>query len=114
MSKTKFVLLLFLVLVPAAAIHAQSSDNVTIKVAVVDKALNLKNVPKFALAIRKDGDIGFGERRVSTSLDGVASLALSQGEYVVSSVDPLVFEDRTFSWAQPFTVHSSQPVKLEL
>jgi S1-C subfamily serine protease len=114
MSKTKFVLLLFLVLVSAAAIHAQSSDNVTIKVTVVDKALNLKNVPKFALAIRKNGDIGFGERRISTSVDGVASLALSEGEYVVSSVDPLVFEDRTFGWTQPFTVLSSQPVTLEL
>ncbi|HYJ90426.1 MAG TPA: hypothetical protein VEV84_03895, partial [Pyrinomonadaceae bacterium] len=77
MSKTRSVLLLFLTILLAAAAYAQSTDNVTIRVTVVNKALELKNVPKFALVIRKTNDTSFSERKVSTDVNGNASLTLS-------------------------------------
>jgi len=114
MLKTKYVLLLVVAIALAASVHPQSPDNVTIKIAIVDKTLNLKNVPKFGLVVRKADDTDFTERKVSTALDGTATLDLPPGDYVISSANPLPFEDRTFSWEQPFKVDAGQAVTLEL
>lgn len=112
MSKTKSVLLLFF----AFAFHAfaQSPDNVTVKVAIVDQALNLKNVPKLVLTVRKPNDPAFAERRVSTAFDGTAALSLPQGDYVVKSERPVVFENRSFTWEVPLTVATASGFTLEL
>lgn len=114
MSKTKSVLLLVVTVALAAAAYAQSPNNVSVKVAIVDKALNLKNVPKFGLAVRKLDDTGFAERKVSTALDGTISLSLPPGDYVISSPNPLPFEDRSFRWEEPFKVDAGQSVTVEL
>jgi Trypsin-like serine proteases, typically periplasmic, contain C-terminal PDZ domain len=114
MLKTKSVLRLIFVIVLAGAVYPQSPDNVTFKITVVDKALNMKNVPKFVVVVRKRGDSAFSERRVSTALDGLATLLLSPGDYVAASANPLVFEDKTFAWEQPFKVESGKAVTVEL
>jgi S1-C subfamily serine protease len=114
MLKTKSVLLLIVAVALAAAVYPQSPDNVIVKITIVDKALNLKNVPKFALVVRKPDDPGFSERKVSTEFDGSATLSLAPGDYVVFSPDPIVFEDRIFSWEQAFKVESSKAVTVEL
>ncbi len=54
--KTKYVLLLAVAILCVATAYSQSRDNVSLKVAVVDKGLNLKNVPKFVLIVRKAND----------------------------------------------------------
>ena len=114
MLKTRFVLLLVIALLLAAAAIAQSPDNVTIKVTVVDKALNLKNVPKFALVVRKSDDAASAERKLSTATDGSATVSLDPGSYVVSSTNPLVFEGHSFSWEQQFKIESVKAVTIEL
>ncbi|MEP7075323.1 MAG: serine protease [Acidobacteriota bacterium] len=114
MLKARFALLLFVVIALAAAIYPQSPDNVSVKIAIVDKALNLKNVPKFGLVISNPSDTGFVERKISTAMDGTASVSLPPGDYVLSSAAPLPFEDRIFSWEQPFQVESGQAVTVEL
>ena len=81
--KTKFALLCALFAIFASLLSAQSTENVSVKVVVVDGALNLKNVPKFALVIRRNGD--GNETRVSTNSDGQAFASLPAGDYVLAS-----------------------------
>lgn len=114
MLKTKAALLLIVAVAFVVSVYPQSTANVTIKITMVDKALNLKNVPKFGLIVRKSGDASFVESRVSTTLDGTATLSLPPGDYVISSVNSLPFEDRIFSWEHPFKVDASQAVTVEL
>ncbi|HLA95225.1 MAG TPA: serine protease, partial [Pyrinomonadaceae bacterium] len=112
--KTKLALLLALTVIFSITTKAQTTDNITFKVAVVDKSLNLKNVPKFALIVRKAGDASFAERKVSTSFDGTATLSLPAGEYVAVSESPIIFEDRSFTWEHKFKIETGKPAIVEL
>ena len=112
--KTKYVLLLTVVILFESAAYSQSRDNVSFKVAVVDEALNLKNVPKFVLLVSKANDSAFGERRVSTSFDGSATLSLPSGDYTVVSEKEVVFEQRVFSWKYAFKVEAGKEMNVEL
>src|SRR5215217_6183908 len=114
MLKTKLVLLLVVAFAFATAAYSQSADNVTVKVAIVDKALNLKNVPKFVLVVRKSNDASFAERKISTDFDGTASMSLSPGDYVVRSENPVAFEDKSFSWEVPLKIADVSKTTLEL
>jgi S1-C subfamily serine protease len=114
MLKTHFVLPLFLVLITVVSITAQSTGNVKIKVVVVNKSLELKNVPKYPLIVRSVDDASFGERKVSTDVSGVVMISLPAGNYSVSSVAPLTFEDRSFSWEQRFTAAMGTNTSVEL
>ena len=100
--KTKFALLCALFAVLASLLYAQSTQNLSIKVTVVDSALNLKDVPKFALVIRRKGD--GNETRVSTNSDGQAFASLPAGDYVLASERPLTFESLPWSVAMPSVV----------
>jgi S1-C subfamily serine protease len=114
MSKTKCVLLLILAVVSAVYVRAQSAANVTFKVALVDKDLNLKPVPKFALTVRKDGDSASQLQQVSTSFNGSAELQLSAGKYVVSSAKPVDFVNQSFSWEVKFVVEAGKAANVDL
>ncbi len=93
---------------------AQVKDNVTIKVAVVDKNLNLKNVPKLALVVRKTDNAAFAEQKIATSFEGAATLLLPAGSYTVWSDAPLAFEDKNFLWEQSFKVEDGKITTVEL
>ena len=93
---TQFVCSLAFMLVLCGFADAQTTANVIFKVAVVDKNLNLKNVPKFPLVVRKTDDSAFVEQRISTSVEGVANVALAAGSYTVSSEKPLEFAEKSF------------------
>src|SRR6476659_2001495 len=98
MSKTKSVLLLILVLGLAPAISAQAPENVTFKVVLVDKNLNLKPVPRFSLTVRKPADATWPDQKVSTTLEGVATLSVPGGNYVVLSEKAIDLEGRSYTW----------------
>jgi S1-C subfamily serine protease len=93
---------------------AQTTANVIFKVAVVDKTLNLKNVPKFPLVLRKTDDSAFVEQRISTSVEGTANAALPAGSYTVSSEKPLEFEEKSFVWEHNFKVEAGKDSIVEL
>jgi S1-C subfamily serine protease len=94
--------------------EAQTTANVIFKVAVVDKNLNLKNVPKFPLVLRKTDDSAFVEQRISTSVEGAANAALPVGSYTVSSEKPLEFEEKSFVWEHNFKVEAGKDSIVEL
>ncbi len=112
--KTKFVLLLAVATLCITAANAQFQDNVSLKVTVVDQALNLKNVPKFVLIVRKSNDPAFKEQRVSTAFDGSAALLLPPGDYTVFSEKEVTLEGRSFSWEHRFTVEAGRATRIEL
>ena len=114
MNRTYFVLLFLLSLSFATHIKAQAVDNVTIRVAVIDAKLEVKNVPKLALVVTKKGDDGFAEQRIATDFDGSARMRLAAGDYVVRSVSPLDFEGKSFAWENAFTVRDGEYVTVEL
>ena len=114
MSKTLFVLLLPLVPIFAGPLFAQTADNVTVKVTVVNRSLELKNVPKFGLVVRGTDDNASGDHKISTDVSGKATLTLSPGRYIVSSASPLVFEDKSYTWTQQFDVTLGSDITLEL
>jgi len=95
-------------------VFGQVKENVTIKVAVVDKNLNLKNVPKLALVVQKTDDAAFAERKISTSFEGAATLLLPAGKYTVRSETPLDFEGKNFAWQQSFAVEDGKNITVEL
>lgn len=103
MLKTYVVLFVLSVLgfLPA---YSQSTGSIKFEVTVVDKELNVRPVPKFALVVRKPADPGFPETRITTSTDGAATISLPPGFYVVASADPLPFQNRVFRWELPFAV----------
>lgn len=110
MSKTLFVLLLPVVVFLANGASGQTADNVKIKVTVVTKSLELRNVPKFALVV-KGAD---SSRTISTDVNGDASLVLPTGRYTVTAASPLVFEDKTYTWSRQFDVTPGSSITVEL
>lgn len=114
MSKTKCVLLLILAVVSAASARAQSAENVTIKVALVDKDLNLKPVPKFVLSVRKANDTASQGQNVTTSFEGSTAVQLPPGEWVVSSNKPVDFDNKSFTWEVRFRVETGKAVNVDL
>ncbi len=114
MLMTKIVFLLIVAAALTSTIFTQQPGNVTVKVTIVDKDLNLKNVPKFALIVRKVNDPAFAEHRLSTSADGSATISLEPGSYVVVSAKPLAFEAKSFSWEVNFEVEPAKTAFIEL
>lgn len=114
MLKTLFVLSILFIAAPLLAIRAQSPENVTFKVSVVDNDLNLKNVPKYSLVVQKIGDTIASPTRLSTTNEGRAVFSLQPGYYTVSSEQPLIFQNRSFTWAVTFVVEKGGPNTFEL
>lgn len=111
---TQFVCSLAFMLVLCGFTDAQTTANIIFKVSVVDKNLNLKNVPKFPLVVRKTDDSTFVEQRISTSVEGAANAALPTGSYTVSSEKPLEFEEKSFVWEHNFKVEAVKDSIVEL
>lgn len=115
MPKTSFVLLMILAAAFTLPAYPQATAaKVSVKVTVVDDALNLKSVPKFPLLVSGKGRSVFPESRIATSAEGVADIFLSPGTYVIASEKPLVFQNRNFTWREEFVVENGNAITVEL
>lgn len=113
-STSNRIRLFGILLLLSTSLFAQAPGNVNFNLKIVDKGLNLKPVPKFNLIVEKPEDEAFPAQKISTSFDGMASVFLSPGEYVVRSEKALEFEGRSFAWEHRFTVADSAPLTVEL
>lgn len=113
MKRMQFVLAFLAIILTSLFVHAQDVHNVTIKTAVVDKNLNVKSVPKFLLTVAKK-DNNFAEWKTATGFDGVATMILPAGEYVVRSTEPLSFDGSEYSWEASFRVADDAVTIVEL
>lgn len=101
-------------IVPQHRSTAQPSSTVTLRVALVDKDLNIKAVPKFALLI-ESRTTPLGEpSRVVTGFDGIVSLPLLPGEYHIKSEKPVLFEGKDYVWSIEITVAEGEQKLLDL
>jgi S1-C subfamily serine protease len=79
---------------------------VTIRAMVVDRDLNVKPIPKFAFTLEPaPGESASAPLTVSTGIDGSIDLELAPGKYHITSVRPLVFESKKFTWDLELAVH---------
>jgi S1-C subfamily serine protease len=111
--------LVCLLLVAAATVAAQSASKVSVKVALVDRDLNVKPVPKQVLLVRKLGadgvpDASVPAQELTTSFDGAATLALAPGSYQISAQKPVEFDGKSYQWAAKFQLAEGQDASVEL
>ncbi len=80
-----------------SAAKAGSAANLTIRVALVDKDLNIKPVPQLALKITdENGSTPVVEAR--TKLDGSVILKLAPGRYRIESSRPVLYQGKSYLW----------------
>lgn len=101
----------------------QSADSTNLTVAVVDKDLNTKLIPKFAFKILKyyeDKDSGETklkedpELTVVTDFNGKAVFSLPPGDYLIQNESPLEFEEKKYNWKYKFSIKPKTPISIEL
>jgi S1-C subfamily serine protease len=73
------------------------SLRLSVRAALVDKDLNVKPVPRFALKIYRIEEPG-SATEVRTTLGGTADVDLPAGNYRVESVRPLAYQGKSYSW----------------
>jgi len=103
----------------AIAVAAQSTSKVSVKVALVDRNLNVKPVPKQVLLVQKLGadgapDTSAPAQELTTSFDGAATLALAPGSYQLSAQKPVEFDGKSYQWATKFQITEGQDASVEL
>ena len=101
-------------------VQAQSAPKVSVKVALVDRDLNVKPVPKQVLLVQKLGadaatpDASAPVQELTTAFDGTATLALAPGTYRISAQKPVEFDGKTFQWSAKFQLAEGQDASVEL
>lgn len=91
----------------------QQAGTLRITITVVDANQQARPVPRHALLISQNPTAAAPERTV-TALDGSAQITLRPGNYTVESEQPLIFEGKTYEWAQTRDVRAGQTAALEL
>ena len=90
-----------LILAFCAAAHAESGK-LKIRVALVDRDLNVKPVPKLSLTLQpKSG----APVKAVTAFDGTAELDLAPGTYHLTNSQPVEFQGKKYSWEVDVTIH---------
>jgi hypothetical protein len=84
-----------------------------IKVVVVDAAQRVVPVPRHLLLI-SDNPASAEPRRVTTALDGTATVRLRPGNYTVESDQPVAFDGKAYQWLQILDIVAGQEATLEL
>jgi S1-C subfamily serine protease len=114
MSLTRLLIAVVLILcTPCSDGVAQQTGVLRIKVTIVDADQQVRPVPRHALLISQNPTSAAPERRL-TALDGTAEANLRPGNYTVESDQPLIFQGKSYEWAQNVDVRAGQTVSLEL
>jgi S1-C subfamily serine protease len=92
---------------------AQQTGVLRIKVTIVDADQQLRPVPRHALLISINPTSAAPDRRV-TAADGTAEIHLRPGNYTVESDEPLIFQGKSYEWAQTLDVRAGETASLEL
>jgi S1-C subfamily serine protease len=103
----------------ATAAFAQSASKVSVKVALVDRDLNVKPVPKQLLLVQKLGADGAPDssapvHELTTSFEGTATLALAVGSYQLTAQKPVEFDGKSYQWTAKFQIAEGQDASVEL
>jgi hypothetical protein len=105
--------LALLVALIAAMTSIEQVGVLHIKVTIVDAEGHVRPVPRHALLI-SDNPVSAAPHRVMTSIDGVADVRLSPGNYTVESDEPLIFQGKAYEWTETLDVPAGRDTVLEL
>lgn len=105
--------LILLLLFAMFPLQAQEGPILHIKVTVTDAEGRNRPVPRHALLI-SDNPASSAPRRVVTSLEGTVDVRLRPGNYTIESDEPLVFQGRSYQWAQTLDVPAGRDMLLDL
>ncbi|HKQ51948.1 MAG TPA: trypsin-like peptidase domain-containing protein, partial [Pyrinomonadaceae bacterium] len=100
--------------------QSQGAVKVSFKVALVDKDLNVKPVPKFTLGVQKLDASAPADAtpaasiQLVTSFDGTTSASLLPGDYVVKSEKAIIFEGKAYEWEVKLKVEDGKEAAVEL
>jgi S1-C subfamily serine protease len=88
----------------APAAHSQTGlTKLKVRIVLVDKDLNQKPVPQFALVLRAEEAAG-APITLTTGFDGLAEAAIPVGKYRLSSPQPIEFQGKRYQWEMEITV----------
>ena len=98
---------------------AQYESKLRLKVALVDRDLNVKPVPKQVLLVQKLNLDGVPDREapaqeLTTAFDGTATLTLAPGSYQISAQKPVEFDGKSYQWSAKFRLEVGQDASVEL
>ncbi|HEX8456038.1 MAG TPA: serine protease [Pyrinomonadaceae bacterium] len=119
LAKSCSALAVCLLLAASSSALAQTAAKVSVKVALVDRELNVKPVPKQVLLVQKLGadnapDTNAPAQELTTSFDGTATLALPAGSYQISAQKPVEFDGKSYQWSAKFRIAEGQDATVEL
>ena len=98
---------------PQAAVAAQPTGSLHIKVALADAEQKPIPIPRHVLLI-SDNPASAPPRRVITALDGTAEVQLRPGNYTVESDQPVAFQGKSYEWMQILDIVAGRTLDLEL
>jgi S1-C subfamily serine protease len=89
----------------------QSTIKLTVKAMIVDRDLNVKPIPKFLFNLQPEsGQNGLEPVTLTTRVDGTVEVQVLPMRYRISSVRPLNFEGRQYSWNMQIAVTSPETI----
>lgn len=104
---------LLILCAPRIDATARQTGTLRITVTIVDANQQVRPVPRHALLISENPATAAPERTV-TANDGSAQITLRPGNYTVESEQPLIFQGKSYEWAQALDVRAGQTAALEL
>ncbi len=79
-----------------------------IQVVLIDRDLNQKPVPKFALTLRRLAQTSSEQIVLKTGLDGIAETELPPGRYQLSTPQPVEFQAKRYAWDLEITLSQAE------
>lgn len=107
------LLLVVAVLVSQVSIWAQATSVLRVTVTQPDAAQAPAPVERYALLISDNPATG-GPKRVLTSADGTAEIALRPGSYIVESDRPFITGGKAYQWTVVVELSAGREVSLQL
>lgn len=98
---------------PGTDAAGQQTGILRIKVTIGDDSQQPRPVPRHALLISINPTSAAPDRTV-TALDGTAQVHLRPGNYTIESEQPLIFQGKSYEWAQTIDVRAGETASLEL
>jgi S1-C subfamily serine protease len=74
------------------------TSKLKVRAILVDKDLNQKPVPRLSVTLVSAGSNATEPIRAKTGFDGLAELDLSPGKYHLSTLEPVEFQGKKYSW----------------
>jgi S1-C subfamily serine protease len=95
----------------ACALCAQAQMiQVTLRIVLVDRDLNQKAVPSFRVTLERAESPGAEAIELKTALDGTCQKSLPSGKYKLTSLQPIEFQGKRYSWSMDVTLSGAQQV----